>query len=128
MNEDDWKTIHEWMLYHYGRQFPADFFPKTGVAAYVNGIPGCIIPVYLESTSSVAVLGHCAVNEGLEKKVILSAVEKCIRGCVEFSRKNGKKYAVTIFGRNSINRIADKCGFFTADTIEEKFCLIGGGE
>lgn len=126
MTQEDWKTALQWMSDHYQMPFPADFFPQTGVIAAVDGIDAVVIPVYLEQSSAVAVLGHCVFNTKLCRKTLRIAAQSCIGACIEFAEAKGKKYAVSIFGRRSVNRIADRCGFITADTIEEKFFNIGG--
>lgn len=121
----DWASAAGWMMNHYSKPFPQDFLPETGIIALVNGIRACVIPVYLENSSTVAVLGHCMINEKLVKRQIVQAVEACMRAAVSFAATQKKKYVIALFGRNSINRLADKCGFVTADRIEEKFYYIG---
>lgn len=126
MTEFDIAIALMWMKKHYLRPFPADFFPKTGVVALISEEEACIIPIYLEGTSTVAVLGHCIINEDLPKRKVWLAVKECIEYSKDFCRMAGKKYVVSIFGRNSINRIADRCGFAAGDKVEEKFYYLGG--
>lgn len=125
MQSEDISTLIKWIAEYYGGSFPADFFPKTGCVASIDNVDACIIPVYLEQTSSVAVLGHCIVNADLPKRQIAKAVKACIDECTQIAKRHNRKYAVAIFGRNSINRIADRCGFMTTDSIEEKYIYIG---
>lgn len=100
--------------------FPADFFPCTGVVVEQNGTMICIIPVYLESSSKAAVLGHFIANPDVNRKIVAEAARIAIEAAVAFAKKHERTYIISIFGRNSINRIADKCGFDTAEIIEEK--------
>lgn len=108
-------------------KFPVDFLPETGVAVVDDGKTVCVIPVYLESTSSVAVLGHFIAAGGVSPKKLHRAAALAIEAAKRFARAAGKKYVVAIFGRRSINKIADTMGFTTTDHFEEKFCYIGGG-
>lgn len=126
MTEEDVNTALGWLSAHLKKQgFPRDFLPETGVCVSVDGKLACLIPVYFEHSSKVAVLGHCLVNGETNKKQACFAIKKCMEYAVEYASARGKKYIVSIFGRNSINKIADNCGFITADTIEEKFFFCG---
>lgn len=100
--------------------FPADFFPDTGIVVEQNNTIICMIPVYLESSSKVAVLGHFIANCDVDRKIVAEAARIAIEAAVALAKKHERKYIISIFGRNSINRIADKCGFTTAEIIEEK--------
>ena len=104
--------------------FPADFLPETGIVVRQNGIALCYIPVYLEQTSSVAVLGHFIADPHADRKLLARAVRLAINQARNFAREHHKKYLVSIFGRNSINRIADKMGFISGDVAEEKICYL----
>ena len=106
--------------------FPADFLPETGIAATLHGETLCIIPVYLEQSSTVAVLGHFIADDQVNRKQLRAAAIAAIEAAKRFAKAAGKKYIVSIFGRRSINRIADGLGFKNADHIEEKICYIGG--
>lgn len=125
VTEEDIDTALEWMQHHYGKAFPRDFLPKTGIIAVLNGIKVCVIPIYLESSSSVAVLGHCIINEKIPGRKVCMAIKECVKTCVSFARKKQRKFVISVFGRRSINKIVDQCGFLTADTIEEKFYYTG---
>jgi hypothetical protein len=100
--------------------FPAEFFPDTGVVVEQNGTIICIIPLYLESSSKAAVLGHFIANPAVDRKIVAEAARIAIEAAVALAQKHERKYIISIFGRNSINRIADKCGFDTSEIIEEK--------
>ena len=100
--------------------FPADFLPETGIKVVANGSTVCIIPVYLEQSSATAVLGHFIAAPDADKKMLRNAAVSAIDAAKDFARKHGKKYLLSVFGRRSINRIADACGFVDADKIEEK--------
>ncbi|MBQ9088661.1 MAG: hypothetical protein IJY46_07765 [Lentisphaeria bacterium] len=107
-------------------KFPLDFLPITGVVVEYSGMIVCVIPVYLESSSKVAVLGHFIANDHIDRRLLRNAAALAIRETKSFARRAGKVYVMSVFGRHSINRIADRLGFVTADQIEEKFCYIGG--
>lgn len=113
------------MKNHYGSEFPGDFFPDTGAVCLIDDVIACVILIYFEESSATSVLGHCVINKDFPKRQLCSAVTECIRFGIDICRKNGRKYVVGIFGRNSINRLADKIGFSTADKIEEKYLYIG---
>lgn len=126
MSEEDVNIALLWFKSYYdGKDFPKDFLPETGVCVSVDGTLVCVIPIYFEHSSNVAILGHCMINHEFNKKQTCFAIKKCIEYAVEYASGRGKKYLVSIFGRNSINKIADNCGFITADTIEEKFFFCG---
>ena len=106
--------------------FPADFLPITGVVVEHSGSVVCIIPVYMEESSKVAVLGHFIASDNCDRHLVLTAAKSAIQEAKLLARRAGKNYVVSIFGRRSINKVADRLGFVTADQIEEKFCYIGG--
>ena len=122
----DKKTALEWFELHYGGKFPEDFLPETGVVCEVDGVPAVMFFVYFEESSSVAVLGHCVFHPEKRGRDVVKALEFGLEFVKGYARGKGKKYVVSIFGRNSINRIADRCGFVDADKIEEKFYCLGG--
>ena len=128
-NASDRQFAADMLSVHYTGQkgmFPADFLPETGIAATLRGETLCIIPVYLEQSSTVAVLGHFIANDHANRKQLRLAAIAAIEAAKRFAKVAGKKYIVSIFGRRSINRIADNLGFNDADHIEEKICYIGG--
>ena len=100
--------------------FPEDFLPETGVVVEHCGRVICIIPVYMEATSNVAVLGHFIADVSANRKLVAKAAKLAIEAAAAWAKKQGRKYVISIFGRNSINRIADKLGFITTEIIEEK--------
>ena len=127
MLPEDKTLAIRWLAEHYRSDaFPEDFLPYTGVAVLCGDTVAAVIPVYLEQSSSVAVLGHCMINEKIKKRIIVQCLQQLIEFAKIYAKNNGKKYIVGIFGRRSINRIADKCSFVNADTIEEKYYYIGG--
>ena len=103
-----------------GGTFPADFLPVTGVAVEHFGKAVCYLPIYLESTSSVAVLGHFISVPGADKFLLDKAAELAINSAKIFAKKHGKRFALSVFGCRSVNRIADRLGFVTTENIEEK--------
>ena len=128
-NASDRQHAADMLSLHYTGQpgmFPADFLPETGIAATLHGKTLCIIPVYLEQSSTVAVLGHFIADDQVNRKRLRLAAIKAIEAAKRFAKAAGKKHLVSIFGRRSINRIADGLGFKNADRIEEKICYIGG--
>lgn len=108
-------------IHYTGRQgtFPVDFLPETGVSVESGGRIICIIPIYLEQSSTVAVLGHFIAGNATPKQ-IHQAAHIAIQAAERFAKAAGKKYLISLFGRRSINRIADTLGFITADKVEEK--------
>jgi hypothetical protein len=126
MAAGDWTLPLQWLKEYYGRDFPRTFFPETGIITSMGEQPACVIPVYLENTANVAVLGHCMFNNSMPKRLLAAAARQCIDSAKNFAVKHQKKYVISIFGRNSINRIADKCGFLSADIVEEKIYIAGG--
>lgn len=126
MKLSDKAVLLEWFKSYYREEFPGDFLPETGIVAEISGEAAVMIPVYFEGSSSVAVLGHCIFCPGVRGKLVVKAVKAAIEFSKLYVSEKGKKYVVSIFGRNSINRIADRCGFVDADKIEEKFYYLGG--
>lgn len=116
-----------WLEDFYGQgKFPADFFPKTGVAVRRGGETLAVVPVYLEASSRVAVAGHFTAAPGLPPRLLRKAAQTAVRGCQEFARKRGRPYLVAIWGRRSISRIAEQCGFRNADTVQEQLFINTG--
>ena len=104
---------------------PQDFFPETGITVLYRDKPAAVITVYLELTTNTAVLGVCMLNTSLSARVRHRAAEAAIGHAVEYVRKLGKKYILSLFGNRAVNRIADRQGFFTADkNVEEKFLIL----
>ena len=125
MTQEDVRQALAWMGERYGRPFPADFFPLTGIAAEgENGRLLVVIPVYFEENSAVAVAGHCMANPANTPRESCAAVEAAMRGTVRYAMERDRKYLVTIYGNRGVNRIADKMGFVRADVVEEKFITL----
>ena len=103
-----------------GKLFPADVFPETGIVVEQDGIPVCYLPVYLEQSSKVAVLGHFVGVPGIDKFLLHRAAEMALSSAVKFAQKSGRPYIISIFAHPAVNRIADRNGFRTAEVIEEK--------
>lgn len=107
-------------------EFPADFLPATGVMAEFDNKPICFLPIYLEQSSKVAVLGQFIADKNADRRLLAKAVRFLIAQAKVFAKEHKKKYLVSIFGCNSINRIADKMGFIPGDVAEEKIFYLGG--
>jgi hypothetical protein len=121
----DRETARRWLSILVGNPFPTDFFPATGAACCIDGHLACVIPVYIELTTNVAVLGHCMINPDLPATVKHQAADGNIRYAIEYVRKLGKRHILTMFGNRAVNRIADRIGLVTADRdIEQKYCLL----
>ena len=105
-------------------KFPADFLPETGIVVRDHSGMVCVIPVYLEQSSSVAVLGHFIADSKVPRKKLREAAFLAIEGAKRFAKSAGKKHLISLFGRNSINRIADGCGFQNADSVQEKIIYL----
>ena len=104
-------------------RWPDGFFPTTGVAVRRGGSPIVVIPVYLEATSRVAVAGHFTAAPGLPPRLLRLAALAAVRGCQDFARRNGRPFLIAIWGRRSISRIAARCGFRNADTVQEQIFI-----
>lgn len=116
----------QWLGEKISLPFPSDFFPATGVAACHGNVPVCVIPIYLEATSAVAVLGHCVGNPAMTAKMKREAIQEAVKFAVEYARSYSKKHIISIFGARSINRIIDQMniGFWNADkNVETKYIL-----
>lgn len=105
-------------------KFPADFLPDTGIKVRENDQIICIIPIYLEQSSTVAVLGHFIANDQADRKQLRQAAVIAIEAAKRFAKAAGKKHLITLFGRRSINAIADECGFQNADPVQEKIIYL----
>lgn len=108
---------------HYQKGFPVDFFPQTGIMVMQDQIPVLIMPVYLEQSSSVLVAGHCLFNDNINNKIKNKALHEV---CAEFpaiAKFFRKKYILTIWGRQSICRIANKYGFKNTDKVQEQIYI-----
>lgn len=125
MTPEDRKTALDWIAEYYGKSFPEDFLPESGLVCMMDDQEACMIPIYLEQSSSVMVLGHCILNQSMHRRVLAAAVRFCILESKRYAAMHHKKYIISLFGRNSINRIADDYGFVTADVAEEKFYFTG---
>ena len=111
-----------WLENYYGvGSFPEDFFPTTGICVCDNeGNPFFIMPVYLEQSSSVAVAGHCVFNPGNTPKVNHKATELAIDNLVRFAQEHKKKFIITMWGRKSISRMAEKKGYLNTDIVQQQ--------
>lgn len=122
MTIDDLRCAIGWMRRRYGGEMPEEFFPKTGVAACRNdGKLLVVIPVYFEETSSTAVAGHCMACPENSPRESRLAVESAMREVVRYAAARGRRFLVAIYGKRSVNRIADRIGFRNGDIVEEKF-------
>lgn len=122
MTQEDLLQATGWLEARTGGAMPVEFFPQTGIAAHsADGRLLAVIPVYFEQTGTVAVAGHCMANPANTPRESRAAVEAAIRGSARYAAERGRKYLVTIYGKRSVNRIADRLGFIRADTVEEKF-------
>ena len=125
MSISDREAAREWLSRIVGNPFPKDFFPDTGVVCYIHGVPACVIPVYVELTTNVAVLGHCMINPDLPAAAKHKAADANIRYALQYVRAMGKRHILTMFGNRAVNRIADRIGFAQADeNVQQKYCLI----
>lgn len=120
MNANDRAAAAEMLSNFAGGIFPADFLPATGVVAEHFGKAVCYLPIYLESSSSVAVLGHFISVPGGNKFLLDEAAELAINSAKLFAKRHGKRFVLSVFGCRSVNRIADRLGFVTTENIEEK--------
>lgn len=123
MNDRDRKIAADLLSRHYtgcAGFFPADFLPVTGIKVVEKDKNICFLPVYLEQSSATAVLGHFIADAAANRRKLRQAAILAIQAGKELAEKSGKKYLISVFGRRSINRIADGCGFADADKIEEK--------
>lgn len=105
--------------------YPSDFIPYTGVACVCDGLPWCVIPVYLENTTKTAVLGYCTFAPELSPKQKYQAAEAAINYSLQYVRSLGKRYVLALFGNRAVNHIADRIGFVSTDkNVEEKFYFL----
>lgn len=113
----------EFLNKHYKEGFSVDFFPKTGLVIMEDNIPVLIMPIYFENTSSVIVAGHCIFNDICALKVKHKAFHLIPNALKTVAKSFGKKYILTLWGRNSLSNIASKYGFLNTDIVQEQIYI-----
>ena len=123
MTPEDRKTALEWLSRIGGNPFPEDFIPDTGVVGSIGSL-ACVIPVYFEYSSKVAVLGFCMIDPDLIPKLKHKAAETTMQYAIEYIKSKNRRHIISIFGNRSINRMAERIGMIHTENIEEKYAVL----
>ena len=124
LTPEDAITAVAWMTQRYKNPFPKDFFPSCGAAVFDDIRLLAVIPMYFDQTSPVAVAGHCMTSPDNSPRESYKAILLAMNFCQHLARRKNKKYLVTLYGKRSINRIADQLGFLDADCVQEKLIIL----